>query len=76
MSAQVRGKAAVLVDDMIDTAGTISNAARVCREQGAREVRVKGGAGTVLKKSLAVTGSHQGSMLRPPTAMASCLLSN
>lgn len=34
----VEGKVAVLVDDMIDTAGTITNAAKVLREQGAREV--------------------------------------
>ncbi len=35
----VKGKVAVLVDDMIDTAGTISNAAKVLRAEGAREVR-------------------------------------
>lgn len=29
---------AVLVDDMIDTAGTISNAAKVLHQEGAREV--------------------------------------
>lgn len=34
----VRGKVAVLVDDMIDTAGTICNAARVLQQEGAREV--------------------------------------
>ena len=34
----VRGKTAVLVDDMIDTAGTITEGARVLREQGARQV--------------------------------------
>jgi ribose-phosphate pyrophosphokinase len=34
----VRGKVAVLVDDMIDTAGTITNAARSLRAEGAREV--------------------------------------
>jgi ribose-phosphate pyrophosphokinase len=34
----VRGKTAVLVDDMIDTAGTITEAARILREQGARQV--------------------------------------
>jgi len=34
----VRGKVAVLVDDMIDTAGTITNAAKVLRAEGAREV--------------------------------------
>lgn len=34
----VRGKVAVLVDDMIDTAGTITNAAKVLRNEGAREV--------------------------------------
>ncbi|KAL6780143.1 RPPK1 [Auxenochlorella protothecoides x Auxenochlorella symbiontica] len=34
----VRGKVAVLVDDMIDTAGTITNAARVLHAEGAREV--------------------------------------
>lgn len=34
----VHGKTAILVDDMIDTAGTISEAARVLLERGAREV--------------------------------------
>lgn len=34
----VRGKTAVLVDDMIDTAGTISEGARLLRRQGARQV--------------------------------------
>ncbi|EFN55315.1 hypothetical protein CHLNCDRAFT_31270, partial [Chlorella variabilis] len=34
----VRGKVAVLVDDMIDTAGTITNAAKVLHVEGAREV--------------------------------------
>ena len=34
----VAGKTAVLVDDMIDTGGTISEAGRILREQGARQV--------------------------------------
>ena len=34
----VEGKTAVLVDDMIDTAGTICEGARVLRQNGAREV--------------------------------------
>ncbi|MDJ0707790.1 MAG: ribose-phosphate pyrophosphokinase [Leptolyngbyaceae cyanobacterium MO_188.B28] len=34
----VQGKAAVLVDDMIDTAGTICEGARLLRREGAREV--------------------------------------
>lgn len=34
----VAGKTAVLVDDMIDTAGTISEAARLLRQEGARQV--------------------------------------
>lgn len=34
----VRGKTAVLVDDMIDTAGTISEGARLLRQEGARQV--------------------------------------
>jgi ribose-phosphate pyrophosphokinase len=34
----VEGKTAVLVDDMIDTAGTITEGARLLRRQGAREV--------------------------------------
>jgi ribose-phosphate pyrophosphokinase len=34
----VAGKTAVLVDDMIDTAGTISEAARLLRKQGAKQV--------------------------------------
>jgi ribose-phosphate pyrophosphokinase len=34
----VRGKVAVLVDDMIDTAGTICEGARLLRQEGARQV--------------------------------------
>lgn len=34
----VRGKTAVLVDDMIDTAGTILEGARLLRQEGARQV--------------------------------------
>ena len=34
----VRGKTAVLVDDMIDTAGTITEGAKFLREQGARQI--------------------------------------
>ena len=34
----VKGKAAVLVDDMIDTAGTICEGARLLRREGARQV--------------------------------------
>jgi ribose-phosphate pyrophosphokinase len=34
----VEGKTAVMVDDMIDTAGTISEGARLLREEGARQV--------------------------------------
>lgn len=34
----VEGKTAVLVDDMIDTAGTICEAAKMLRERGARQV--------------------------------------
>ncbi|MEB3883460.1 ribose-phosphate pyrophosphokinase [Lyngbya sp. CCY1209] len=34
----VKGKTAVLVDDMIDTAGTITEGARLLREVGARQV--------------------------------------
>lgn len=34
----IEGKTAVLVDDMIDTAGTISEGARLLREKGARQV--------------------------------------
>eukprot|EP00252_Welwitschia_mirabilis_P007607 TRINITY_DN19144_c0_g1_i1.p1 TRINITY_DN19144_c0_g1~~TRINITY_DN19144_c0_g1_i1.p1 ORF type:complete len:413 (+),score=80.93 TRINITY_DN19144_c0_g1_i1:364-1602(+) len=34
----VKGKVAVMVDDMIDTAGTISNGAALLHQEGAREV--------------------------------------
>ncbi|MBF2014219.1 MAG: ribose-phosphate pyrophosphokinase [Rivularia sp. T60_A2020_040] len=34
----VEGKTAIMVDDMIDTAGTISQGARLLREEGARQV--------------------------------------
>ncbi len=36
----VRGRNAVIVDDMIDTGGTVENAARLLRERGARKVYV------------------------------------
>lgn len=36
----VKGRHVVIVDDMIDTAGTVSNAARLLRKKGARSVRV------------------------------------
>lgn len=34
----VKGKVAVMVDDMIDTAGTITNSAALLHAEGAREV--------------------------------------
>ena len=34
----VKGKTAVLVDDMIDTAGTLSEGARLLRKEGARQI--------------------------------------
>jgi ribose-phosphate pyrophosphokinase len=34
----VKGKTAVLVDDMIDTAGTITEGARLLKKEGARQV--------------------------------------
>jgi ribose-phosphate pyrophosphokinase len=34
----VRGKTAVLVDDMVDTAGTITEGARLLKQEGARQV--------------------------------------
>ncbi|MBC7121307.1 MAG: ribose-phosphate diphosphokinase [Candidatus Methanosuratus sp.] len=37
-AADVRGRDAVLVDDMISTGGTIANAARILKEWGARRV--------------------------------------
>jgi ribose-phosphate pyrophosphokinase len=37
----VKGKVAVLVDDMIDTAGTITNAGRALLQEGAKEVSSK-----------------------------------
>jgi ribose-phosphate pyrophosphokinase len=36
----VTGRHVVIVDDMIDTAGTVANGARLLREKGARSVRV------------------------------------
>jgi ribose-phosphate pyrophosphokinase len=38
----VKGKVAVLVDDMIDTAGTITNAGKALLAEGAREVSSRG----------------------------------
>lgn len=43
----VKGKVAVLVDDMIDTAGTITNAGKALLQEGAREVRCCTGAGSI-----------------------------
>ncbi len=37
---EVAGKHAVIVDDMITTAGTASQAVRICREAGVRSVRI------------------------------------
>ena len=36
---EVEGKDVIIIDDMIDTAGTLANAAELCMEQGARTVR-------------------------------------
>jgi len=36
----VRGKTVLMMDDMISTAGTIANAARLCQEQGAKRIFV------------------------------------
>ena len=35
---EVNGKNVILIDDMIDTAGTITNAASALKERGAKEV--------------------------------------
>jgi ribose-phosphate pyrophosphokinase len=40
VSGQVQGHHIVIVDDMIDTAGTITNAAELIRERGALSVRI------------------------------------
>lgn len=40
VSGDVDGRHAVIVDDMIDTAGTVTNAAELVREQGALSVRI------------------------------------
>ncbi|MDH5616984.1 MAG: ribose-phosphate diphosphokinase, partial [Acidimicrobiia bacterium] len=40
MAGDVRGRHAVIVDDMIDTAGTVCNAAEMVRERGALSVRI------------------------------------
>ena len=37
----VKGKRAILIDDIIDTAGTICNAAKALKEAGATEVFAK-----------------------------------
>jgi ribose-phosphate pyrophosphokinase len=37
---EVRGRTAIIVDDEIDTAGTIANAATIVRQEGARDVIV------------------------------------
>lgn len=40
VSGEVTGRHAVIVDDMIDTAGTVANAAELVRAQGAESVRI------------------------------------
>lgn len=40
IGAPVAGKIALMFDDMISTAGSICGAARICRDQGAREIHV------------------------------------
>lgn len=40
MAGRVKGKHVVIVDDMIDTAGTVCNAAEMMREYGAVSVRI------------------------------------
>ncbi len=40
VSGEVTGRHAVIVDDMIDTAGTVCNAAELVRAQGASSVRI------------------------------------
>jgi len=40
LAGNVRGKTALIVDDMISTGGTVARAARICREQGAVAVHV------------------------------------
>lgn len=40
MIGTVEGKTVLMMDDMISTAGTVCNAARLCRDKGAKEVYV------------------------------------
>jgi ribose-phosphate pyrophosphokinase len=40
VSGEVEGRHAVIVDDMVDTAGTVCNAAELVRKQGALSVRI------------------------------------
>ena len=40
VSGEVAGRHAIIVDDMIDTAGTVTNAADLVRERGALSVRI------------------------------------
>jgi ribose-phosphate pyrophosphokinase len=40
VSGEVEGRHAVIVDDMVDTAGTVCNAAELVRNQGALSVRI------------------------------------
>jgi ribose-phosphate pyrophosphokinase len=40
MAGSVEGRHVVIVDDIIDTAGTVTNAAEMVRDQGAASVRI------------------------------------
>jgi ribose-phosphate pyrophosphokinase len=77
----VRGKTALIVDDLISTGGTVARAARVCREQGAVAVHVAATHGLFVGEaadivadpaldSLAVTDSIPPFRIPPETARA------
>jgi ribose-phosphate pyrophosphokinase len=40
LAGDVKGRHAIIVDDMVDTAGTVTNAADLVRDQGALSVRI------------------------------------
>lgn len=48
----IEGKSCIIIDDIIDTAGTITNAAKVLREKGAKEIYITASHGVLSGSAL------------------------